>query len=291
MTNTMNKAYLLGMYEKAVPEELSWKDRLIAAKEGGFDYLEMSIDESDGRLARLDWGSKERKQLFSDVEAAGIPISSICLSAHRKYPFGAPGPKVRKRSLEIMRKAIDFACNFGIRTIQIPGYDVYYEKSTDATRAYFVESLAAACEMAKKAGVLLGFETMEDEFMNTVEKAMAYVRRMQCPYLAVYPDLGNITNASLLYGNSVAEDVATGRGHIIAVHCKETVKGVYREMKLGTGTTDFDGAFAELVNQGVRRYVAEFWYLGSDTWRQDVADAARFIRTKLDAAFAKAGAV
>ena len=46
--------------------------------------------------------------------------------------------------------------------------------------------------MAAGSGIVMGFETMETEFMNTVEKAMHYVRRMNSPYLGVYPDSGNI---------------------------------------------------------------------------------------------------
>ena len=33
--------YRLGIYEKALPPELNWKERLLAAKEAGFDYVEM----------------------------------------------------------------------------------------------------------------------------------------------------------------------------------------------------------------------------------------------------------
>ena len=46
--------YLLGLYEKSMPSELTWAERLQAAKDAGFDYVEMSVDESDARLARLD---------------------------------------------------------------------------------------------------------------------------------------------------------------------------------------------------------------------------------------------
>ena len=38
--------YRIGIYEKAVPVELTWEERLTVAKEAGFDYIEMSIDES-----------------------------------------------------------------------------------------------------------------------------------------------------------------------------------------------------------------------------------------------------
>ena len=38
-------SYNLGLYEKAMPKELSWMEKLEAAKAAGFDYIEMSIDE------------------------------------------------------------------------------------------------------------------------------------------------------------------------------------------------------------------------------------------------------
>ena len=46
--------YCLGIYEKAMPNEYTWRERLEAAKKGGFDFLEISVDESDARLARLE---------------------------------------------------------------------------------------------------------------------------------------------------------------------------------------------------------------------------------------------
>lgn len=285
----MSKSYLLGMYEKAVPAELTWIERLEVARDSGFDYVEISVDESDARLERLEWTPAERRQLVRAMDNTGERVRSLCLSAHRKYPLGASDPKVARRSLEIMKKACDLACDLGVRTIQLAGYDVYYEEGTDETRARFEENLARAVEIASRVGVLLGFETMETPFMDTVEKAMAYVSKIDSPYLGVYPDLGNLTNASLLYGGTVASDIATGRGHILAAHCKETVAGRYREVPFGTGTTDYDGGLDELVAQGVRRFVAEFWYVGSDAWREDVAFASRYVRGKIDAAFGRAG--
>ena len=41
--------------------------------------------------------------------------------------------------------------------------------------------------MAAVHGVVLGFETMETEFMNTVAKSMKYVDLIDNPYLASIP--------------------------------------------------------------------------------------------------------
>lgn len=277
--------YQLGLYEKATPEKLTWEERLAVAAECGFDYVEISIDESDARLSRLDWTKKERKALRTAMENTGVPLGSMCLSGHRKYPFGSTGPADRARSLEIMKKALILACDLGLHTIQLAGYDVYYEEGTDDTRRWFAENLGKAVEMASKAGVCLGFETMETPFMDTVEKAMKYVDLIDNPYLGVYPDVGNLTNASFIYGKSVADDIAVGKGHIFAAHMKETVKGAYREIPFSTGTTDYEGALSQLVTQGVRRYVAEMWYTGDEDWKTDLAFASKYVRSKIDTAF------
>ena len=55
----VNNKYFLSMYEKAVPDELPFKEKLQYCKEFGFDGLEISIDASDVRLSRLDWTKEE----------------------------------------------------------------------------------------------------------------------------------------------------------------------------------------------------------------------------------------
>lgn len=279
--------YMLGLYEKALPPTLTWRERLSAAGETGFDYLEISIDETDERLMRLDWSLDERLDLLRAMSETGVRVESMCLSALRRFPLGDPDPAVRERGLGVLGAALELARDLGLRIIQIPGYDVYYQESTDQTRELFAETLPAAIEMASRAGVPLGFETMEPLFMDQVSKAMRYVRVVNSPYLGVYPDLGNVSNGSLISGVPVEQDVATGAGHIFAAHFKETVPGEYRDRMLGDGTTDYDGALAALLPQGVRRFVCEIWYHGGDAWRDDLVATSRFAREKIEAAFAR----
>ena len=165
-------AYSNGLYEKAMPASMTWREKLECAKECGYDFVEISIDEKDEKLARLDWTAAERVELAALMKEVGVPIRSMCLSGHRKYPLGASDPTVRARSMEIMEKAIQLADDLGIRIIQLAGYDVYYEESTPATKAAFAENLRKAVDMAAEKGVTLGFETMETDFMNTTWKSM-----------------------------------------------------------------------------------------------------------------------
>ena len=96
----------------------------------------------------------------------------MCLSGHRKYPLGDLDPDTESRSLEIMEKAIYLAQDLGIRIIQLAGYDVYYKEGNKDTKNQFVKNLHIATEMAAKYGIVMGFETMETPFMDTVEKAI-----------------------------------------------------------------------------------------------------------------------
>ncbi len=269
----MAKAYTLGLYEKAMPKDLTWKEKMLAAKEAGFDFIEISIDETDEKLDRLDWSKEERLELVNLMKETGVPIRTMCLSGHRKYPLGSNDPEICSRGMEIMEKAIELSEDLGIRIIQLAGYDVYYEEGSQETRERFEKNLRKATLMAAKAGVTMGFETMETEFMNTVEKAMAYVKKVESTYLNVYPDLGNITNAAVSYGTDVLEDLETGRGHLVAMHLKETVPGKFREIPFGTGHVNFAAGIQKAWELGVRKFVTEFWYVGNPQWKDDLAFA------------------
>lgn len=277
--------YALGLYEKAMPGTMTIGEKLECAKECGYDYVELSVDETDEKLARLDWTKDERLALVKEMYRVGLPLRSMCLSGHRKYPFGAKDPEVRKRGMEIMEKAIDLADDLGIRTIQLAGYDAYYEKDQwEGSRQAFLENLTKATEMAAAKGISMGFETMETPFMNTVWKSMFYVNHIDNPWLGVYPDCGNLTNAAVADGSSVTDDLYSGRGHVIAMHLKATKPGLFRDMVFDDPTShvDFEADIARAWSLGVRRYVTEMWYLGSEKWKDDIHTANRTMRAILD---------
>lgn len=150
------KSIPLGIYEKALPAGECWLERLKLAKALGFDFVEMSLDETDARLARLDWSPEQRLALVKAVAETGVRVPSMCLSAHRRFPLGSEDDAVRHQGLEIMRKAIQLAQDVGIRVIQLAGYDVYYQQANDETRRRFRDGLKQSVEMASRARVTYG---------------------------------------------------------------------------------------------------------------------------------------
>lgn len=276
------KKYTIGLYEKAMPSSLSWRDKLFIAKEAGYDFVEISIDETEERLSRLDWSKGERFELVETMYDVGMPIHTMCLSGHRKYPLGSSDEMMTKRGIEIFQKALLLASDLGIHIVQLAGYDVYYEKSTKETKARFQDNLKKLVQMASSIGITLGIETMDTEFIDTVEKAMLYIREIESPYFNIYPDCGNITNAAVKYGKNVTDDIEKGKGRMVAMHLKETGPGIFRNLLYGQGHVEFDKIIQKAWSMGIRKYVTEFWYQRNRNWRCDVVKSNQRMRAILD---------
>ena len=279
-----NKKYHIGLYEKAMPSALNWEEKLQCARDCGYDFVEISIDESDARLARLEWTAQERAQLRETMQKIGVPIRSMCLSGHRKYPFVASDRAVRRRSLEIMEKAIQLSDDLGIRVIQLAGYDVYYQEANNETRRRFRDGLKESVEMASRAQVTLAMEIMDYPLMNSISKALGYAHYLNNPWFQLYPDIGNLS----AWDNDVQMELQAGIGHIVAVHVKDTKPGVFKNVPFGEGVVDFERCFETLKQSGYcGPYLIEMWSETAEDPAAEVAKARDWVKARM----AKAGMV
>ena len=235
----------IGIYEKATPKHFTWKERLEFAKELGFDFVEMSVDESDARLARLEWSKEERFEVVKAVYETGVRIPTICFSGHRRYPLGSNNPALEAKSLETMKQCIELAQDLGVRVIQLAGYDVYYEEKSPETRARFLKNLRKACNWAEQAQVILAIEIMDDPFINSIEKYLAVEKAINSPYLFVYPDTGNLS----AWHNDLYSEFVIGHQALAALHLKDTYpvteqsKGQFRDVPFGQGCVNWEDTF------------------------------------------------
>ncbi len=246
----------VGLYEKALPVALSWEERLAAAGQAGYDFVEISIDESDERLSRLDWSASQRAELRRCIANTGVKIMTMCLSGHRKYPLGSHSPELRKQGQEILCKAIDFAGDVGLRVVQVMGYDVFYETSDEETDKNFVEGLWLGTRWAEQSGVMLGLENLDTPYVENLTKALAITREIDSPWLKLYPDIGNLAAA----GYYPPEELRMAKGQLLGVHVKDAMPKVIRGIPFEKGIVPFRETFQALVETG-------FWGLiGIEIW-------------------------
>jgi L-ribulose-5-phosphate 3-epimerase len=263
----------IGIYEKALPKDLSWAERFAAARDCGYDFLELSVDETPERMARLDWSLAERLAFFRASRESEVPVPSMCLSGHRKIPFGSADSAIRAQAAQFMAKAIQFASDTGIRVIQLAGYDVYYEPTTRESRERYYEGMERALQVAAQHQVTLALEIMDTPFLNSISKYLVLKERLPSPWFMVYPDLGNLT----AWGNDVAAELRAGIDQIVGIHVKETrpvgpgFPGAFRDIPFGEGCVDFVDCFRTLHDL---RYAGPFLV---EMWTEKAADPIKEI--------------
>ncbi|MDE1316210.1 L-ribulose-5-phosphate 3-epimerase [Vibrio aestuarianus] len=262
----------VGLYEKALPNAFNWEEKLSATKELGFDFLEISVDESDERRSRLDWDDDTIYTLRRLCEQYQIPLQSMCLSAHRKFPFGSADPTIREQAVLHMEKAITLAYKLGIRTIQLAGYDVYYEPANKATHQRFIKGMRHVAKLAERAGVMLAVEIMDTNYLNSLSKFEVLKRDVPSPYFTAYPDVGNISG----WNYDVCTELALSMPHITQIHLKDTYcvtsefPGQFRDLVIGEGEVHFDAIFHTLkAIQCVVPLVIEMW-AHDDQWKHNI---------------------
>ncbi|CAK2001150.1 putative L-xylulose 5-phosphate 3-epimerase [Vibrio crassostreae] len=267
----------VGLYEKALPNELSWEDKLATTKELGFDFLEISVDESDERRSRLDWNDEEVYALRRLCEKHGVPLQSMCLSAHRKFPFGSADPVIREQAVIHMEKAISLAYKLGIRTIQLAGYDVYYEPADKVTHQRFIEGMKLSAQLAERSGVMLAVEIMDTDYLNSLSKFEVLSREVNSPYFTAYPDVGNISG----WNYDIVTELKLSKPHITQIHLKDTYKvtdeykGQFRDLVIGDGEVDFNAIFETLkVTECVVPLVIEMW-AQDERWKENILTAQK----------------
>ncbi|WP_053026025.1 L-ribulose-5-phosphate 3-epimerase, partial [Vibrio cholerae] len=216
----------------------------------------------------------------------GVPLQSMCLSAHRKFPFGSADPALRDEALKIMQKAITLAYKLGIRTIQLAGYDVYYEPANSATHQRFIEGMQHAARLAERAGVMLAVEIMDTPYLNALSKFEVLNRQIQSPFFTAYPDVGNISG----WNYDLLTELSLSKPHITQIHLKDTYKvseqyaGQFRDLVIGEGDVDFDELFCRLkALDCVVPLVIEMW-AHDEQWQQHIHTAQRRLNQACDRA-------
>lgn len=257
LPNTEIKNSRVGIYEKAINKKFDWEDKFRMAAKAGFNFIELSIDESDERLERLFWSKEKIYQLRDLAVKHQMLFNSMCLSGHRRFPFGSKDPKVRKKALEIMHQAIVFSKHLGINIIQLAGYDEYYHPSDNQTKKYFIEGIKKACMLAEYYSVFLAFESMDTSFMGTITKIWNVINEINHPLLGIYPDIGNLSQFAK---DEFEAEINLGKSKIVAYHFKETKPGVFKEVEFGQGTVPFKDRLKTIKATGFcGPFMIEMW--------------------------------
>ncbi len=271
----------LGIYEKALVGTTDWDELFTQVRTAGFSFTDLSVDESDERLARLGWSSPRRRRVAQAAADTGVRIGGVCLSAHRRFGPGSADPAVRDQARSIYHQGIDLCVDLGAPVLQVAGYFAHGEPRNPQARSRYVEMLGEVLPHAAEAGVILGIENVDGHDIAAVQDVVAVLDELPSPWLQAYADIGNIAE----HGGDAATELASGLARIVALHLKDVRPGQPRRVPMGQGVTDFDGAFATLAAaRWSGRMMIEMWNDDAKDSLERCVAARHFIEDRLDRA-------
>lgn len=269
----------LGIYEKALAPQ-PWPAFFDTAARLGFDFAEISLDDSERRLARLDWDIAACRDMSKTARDAGLRLFAACLSGHKRYPLGSQDDAIAAKALSMLERATIFCTEAGIRVLQLAGCDVFYEPAGSETRKRFLDQLGTALRWAESYGVMYAIEPLEHAWLCDVSTCLEVVRHFESPWLKVYPDVANMAGMGI---DPIAE-LEKGLNDSIAIHLREALPEFFMNVPFGTGIVDFDGIFSMLAAKNWRGpFVIEMWNEQDPEFFQLVEREKGFIEQKLQA--------
>lgn len=271
-----------GLYEKALPRSLSLPEKLRTAKELGYDYFELSTDESAEFQDRMVMDRRGKQEIRNAIWENEIPIWTMCLSGTRNCPIGSEDPELREKGIRLTKDAIHFAADIGLRVVQVMAYDDYYGERNTRTFSLFLENLAEVTREAASCGVILALENVDIETMDSLEKGLEIVHYVDSPYLQIYPDIANLYATGK--GNEWArEQYRLASDHIVASHVKDTVVGTVRDIPFGKGEVDFVSFFKLLREIDFHGpFTLEMWAQNYEDPVKAAGEALLYIKDKYE---------
>lgn len=267
----------LGIYEKALPPDMSWPQFFEEVRDAGFDFAELAVDESAERIQRLGWNHHQRYHVLQAAHANGVTIDTVTLSAHRGTPLGSADPDVRARARTMLRQAIELAGDLGCTCVQVAGYFTFYEPPHPDARRWFVDGLAQATRHAEATGIVLAIENVDGHDVTSIPDALDLLTAINQRSVRLYIDVGNLAGNQ----RDVAAELRTGLPYAHAVQFKDARPGEYRRVPFGHGTVPWAEVMTVLAEAG---YPVP---IGLELWNDDhsptiARSAADWFRQMID---------
>lgn len=164
----------------------SLTDRFAAAKEAGFDGVE------------LDFPGSNVDEALKAIEATGLPVDGSVCSTHWNVRHTSPDADVRAKALEHLQQAIRETHAVGGNTVLlVVGHGQDGEEAELIDRS--IENISKALPLAAELGIYIAIENVWNHFLyqhngpsdQTADKFVSYVDAFNSPWVGMQFDIGN----------------------------------------------------------------------------------------------------
>ncbi|RLI34948.1 sugar phosphate isomerase/epimerase, partial [Candidatus Bathyarchaeota archaeon] len=148
--------------------------------------VELNLDEELLKLNR-----EGRRDIASKAESLGLELPSLCTGLFWKYNLASPDESVRRRGIEILKTACQFASDIGAKVVLVvPAVavpDLSYQETWELSRRSITEAIPAA----EEHDVYLGIENVWNKFLYSPLEFRRFIEEFNHPNVRAYFDVGN----------------------------------------------------------------------------------------------------
>jgi L-ribulose-5-phosphate 3-epimerase len=247
--------FIKGICAAIFPPKMPYADRCRQAKAAGFDAIELPLS---GEL-ELASPADEVKRLGEAAKKSGVQVASLWVSPLASFPLNSPYPEVRKRGVEAIRTALEFAGYLDCGALLVVpgrvGSGARFEVGYETTWNLFSEELKKAIHFAERAKVVLTIENVSNRFLVSPLEMRAFVDQFASPWLQTHFDIGNV-----MYFGYPQDWILTLGPRIKRVHVKDRKVTPQAEQQrpsgLLEGDVDWKAVMAALVRANYRGFMS-----------------------------------
>ena len=173
------------------------KDAVAAAKQAGFDGIELCIAESGVLTPSTDEATC--RAYAAEAAAQGLALETVASGMSWGCSPTHPDPAVRRKAIDLHRAALQRVAWLGCRTMLfVPGavivpWDPSYKPVRyDQAVAWAREAVAELAKTAEEVGVDLGVENVWNGLFYSPMEFAAFIDSFDHPRVGVYFDIGNV---------------------------------------------------------------------------------------------------
>jgi D-psicose/D-tagatose/L-ribulose 3-epimerase len=184
-----------------------------------------------------------------EAEKAGIEVVT-CFALGEENNTLSPDPSVRRKGIELLKKAVDVNIEIGSKIMGGIPYGAWgYRTGRPRTEQEWNQSVEAVREVAdyakKEEGLVLAIEVVnrfETHFINTAEDAVRYCRAVGTGNLKVHLDTYHMIQEEQSFTEALS---VCGSEYLGYIHIGENHRGIP-----GTGMVPWEEFFTALIGIG-----------------------------------------
>jgi hexulose-6-phosphate isomerase len=237
-------------------------ERFKICKELGYDGMEL--------ISPIDATSVEVRNAS---HATGLPVHGLVNDRHWEVRLSSPDAMVREQAVDILRRAIQDAHDFGgSAVLLVPGRVSGPDENHDHVWQRSIVGIRQTLTLASRLGVRILIENVWNGFCEDAEQMRDYLDEISSPWVGAYFDIGN----AVKFGPS-EHWIRTLGSRIVKLDVKDWSRTNGFDAKIGDGDVHWPE-----VRQALREIRYSGWCTaevagGDRQWLADVA--ARMDRT------------